>query len=168
MARPMPQSATFTRPDGRDEDVARLDVAVQHAGGVGVAEGGGDVGGDVDGALGRQRRRRSRMMSARLRPVDVLHDDEVRAVLLAPVEHRDDVRVVQVGGGLRLAAEAGDEGGVVGELGEQHLDRHRPVELEVAGEEHLGHAAPPESAVQLVAAVEDGGFGHVGSERRCG
>ena len=94
------------------------------------------------------------------RAVDVLHDDEVRAVLLAPVVDADDVRVVQVGGGLGLAAEARDEGRVGGELGEEDLDRDRPVELEVAGEEHLGHAALAEAAAQLEAAVEHGGFGH--------
>ena len=41
--------------------------------------------------------------------VDVLHHDEGRVVLLAPVVHRDDVRVVQARGRLGLAPEPFDE-----------------------------------------------------------
>ena len=67
--------------------------------------------------------------------------------------------MVEVGGGLRLAAEPLDEGRVGGELGEQHLDRDRTVEQQVAGEEHVGHAAAPDAALQLVALVEDSGVG---------
>jgi len=37
--------------------------------------------------------------------VDELHDDEVRARVLAPVEHRDDVGMGELGGGLGLPAE---------------------------------------------------------------
>ena len=60
---------------------------------------------------------------------------------------------------VRLAAEPLDEVGVGGVLGEQHLDRHRTVEQPVAGEEHVGHAAAPDAAVDLVAVVEDGAVG---------
>ena len=66
--------------------------------------------------------------------------------------------VVEVGRGLGLPAEALDEGGVGGELGEQHLDRHGPVEHLVARQEDLGHAAPGDPSVQLVATVEHDGF----------
>ena len=54
--------------------------------------------------------------------------------------------------------------GSVGELGEEHLDRDRAVEQLVAGEEHLGHAAPGQASVQLVTPAEDGGalVGHDG------
>ena len=55
MARAMPKSATFTWPVGGDQDVARLDVAVDDAVAVGEAEGGGDVGGDLGGPVGVQR-----------------------------------------------------------------------------------------------------------------
>ncbi len=63
--------------------------------------------------------------------------------------------MAQVGRGLRLAAEALDEVGVGGELGEQHLDRHLAVEQPVAAEEHVGHAAAPDAPGQLVAVVDD-------------
>ena len=58
----------------------------------------------------------------------VLHGDEVGAVVLAPVVDADDVGVGEVGRRLGLAAEALDEVGVDGELGEQHLDRDLAIE----------------------------------------
>ena len=142
----------------RDEDVAGLHVAVHDAVAVGEAEGGGDVGADVGGAVGVQRALGAEDLRQGA-PVDVLHDDEVGAVGLAPVVDADDVGVVEVGGRRGLPPEALHEGGVGGELGEQDLHGDGPVEQLVAGEEHLGHAAAAEPAVQLVAAVEDGGPG---------
>ena len=53
--------------------------------------------------------------------LDVLHDDEVGAVGLAPVEHRHDVGVLQVGGRLGLAAEALDEAASVASAGNSTL-----------------------------------------------
>ena len=60
--------------------------------------------------------------------VDVLHDDEVRALVLAPVVDGDDVGVREVGGRLGLAAEALDERPVDGQLGEEHLEGDGPIE----------------------------------------
>ena len=51
-----------------------------------------------------------------------------RVGLLAGVVHGDDGGVVQAGGRLGLAAEAGLEGGVGGQVGPQLLDRHRASE----------------------------------------
>ena len=93
--------------------------------------------------------------------VDVLHDDEVGALALAPVVDRDDVRMGEVGGGLGLPPEALDEGVVDRQLREQDLQRHRTVEQQVLGQVHLGHPAPGDVADQLVAVVED--LGGVGS-----
>ena len=83
----------------------------------------------------------ARMMSRSDSALHVLHDDEVRAVLLAPVVDADDVGVVEARGVLRLPAEPLDEARVAGELGEEHLDRDAAVELPVASEEDVGHAA---------------------------
>ena len=155
MAWAMPKSATFTWPLGEMRMLPGLDVAVHHAVAVGEAEGGGDVGGDLGRPAGVQRA----VGADDLREaaaLDVLHDDEVGAALLAPVVDGHDVGVVQVGRGLGLAAEALDERRVLGVLGEQHLDRHRPVEQQVAGQVDVGHAAAGQLAMQLVAIVEDG------------
>ena len=77
-----------------DEHVARLDVAVHDPVAVGERERVGDLGGDPRGLDGGMRPS-ARMMSAQRPALDVLHDDEVRAVLLAPVVDTDDVGVVQ-------------------------------------------------------------------------
>ena len=83
----------------------------------------------------------------------VLHDDVVRAVDLAPVVDADEVGVVQAGGGLGLAAEALDEGGVVEEALQQHLERHAAAQGEVLAEVDVGHAAAAELAQHAVAAA---------------
>ncbi len=139
---------------GADEDVGRLDVAVHHAAAVGEAERGGDLAGDLRGlhradvAVGPQD-------VGERAALHVLHRHEVGVGVLAPVVHADDVGVVEVGRRLRLAAEALDEVRVDGELGEQHLDRHRPVEQQVARQEHVGHAAAPDALLDFVAVVEN-------------
>jgi hypothetical protein len=48
-----PKSSTFTWPDGRDDDVARLEVAVHDAVLVGRLDPGRDVAADVDGFVHR-------------------------------------------------------------------------------------------------------------------
>ncbi|CAB4931186.1 unannotated protein [freshwater metagenome] len=62
--------------------------------------------------------------------------------------------MVEVGGGLGLTTEALNEQFVASVLGEQHLDGHRTIEQEVAGQIHVGHSTAGEFAVQFVAVVE--------------
>ena len=111
-ARAMPKSVTFTWPCGVMQHVAGLDVAVHDA--VPVRE--------------RRARRRSRRRCRRPRPAPTVRLRAITSrsvwpatysitmkevsLLLAPVVDRDDVRVVQARGGLRLAPEALDERGV--------------------------------------------------------
>ena len=121
---------------------------------VGVAQGGGHMGADIGGPVGRQGP--GRLEDGRERPsVDEFHHDEVGARVLAPVEHRHDVGMGEVGGRLRLPAEPLHERTVDGQLGEQDLERHRPVEESVVGAVDLGHAAPGDQVIQLVALGED-------------
>ena len=135
---------------GGDQHVARLHVAVDHAVAVGEGQGGGHPGADAGDLTRRQRL--GILEDGREGPaVDVLHDDEVRAVVLAPVEDGDDVGVGQVGGGLGLPAEPLDEGLVDGELGEEHLEGDRPIELAVDGPVDLSHAAAGDQMGDLVA-----------------
>ena len=89
--------------------------------------------------------------------LDVLHDDEVRAELLAPVVDGDDVAVGEPGRRLCLAPEPLDEGGVTRVLGEQDLHGHWPVQQGVGGEVDVGHPATRQPALQLVAATEHRG-----------
>ena len=110
-----------------DDDVGRLDVAMHHPVAVSEAERRGDPGRQIGGPVGVDRGGLADDLGqgpAR----HVLHHHEVRGVDGAPVVDGDDVGVGQVGGGLRLAAEPLDEGGVGRELGEHDLDGHGPIE----------------------------------------
>ena len=88
--------------------------------------------------------------------LDVLHDDEVRAVGLAAVEDRDDVRMREPGRVRRLAAEALDELLVVRVARVEHLDGDPAAELLVLREVDVGHAAAAELARDAVAPCEEG------------
>ena len=150
MARAMPKSVTLTMPSRGDEHVPRLHVSVDHAVPVGEGQGGGHVGPDGGRLLRRQRpglAQDGREGAA----VDELHDDEVGPVVLAPVEDGDDVGVREVGGRLRLPAESLHEGPVDRELGEEHLQGHRAVQLAVTGPVDLGHASAGDEMRQFVA-----------------
>ena len=127
-----------------------------------------DLGSDVGRALGVERALGAHQVAQRA-TFDVLHDDEVRAAVLAPVVDGDDVRVVEVGGGLRLAPEPLDERRLARVLGVQRLQRDGPVEQLVAGEEDLGHAALRDLPLDLVAIGEDSSDqAHSGPNPSCG
>ena len=100
----------------RDQYVARLHVAVHDAVGVRERQRVGDLGGDACRVQSTQASVRLQDLPQRL-PGDVLHHDEGGVVFLTPVVDRDDVRVVEPGGGLRLSPEALHVGGIGRELG---------------------------------------------------
>ena len=122
---------------------------------MGEGQGCGDVGGNVggpirvDAAFGPQH-------LGEAPTLDVLHHDEVGALLLTPVVDADDVGVVQVRRRLRLTTKALHEAGITGELVEQDLDGDRSVEQQVARQVDVGHAAPGDLAMKFVPFVEDG------------
>ena len=130
---------------GVDDDVVRLDVPVDDAVAVRIAERGEDLPrvGDRDGHRAEPARADQLLERATL---DVLHDDVVRAVRLAAVEDRDDVRVREAGRVGRLSAEALDELLVVRVPRVEHLDRDPASELLVLGEVDVGHAATAQLA----------------------
>src|SRR5579863_9323308 len=90
-----------------DQDVARLHVAVYHAPAMGEVERVGDVGANRGGPVRRKRPLADE--SGKSLAVDVLHDDEVRVLALAPVVDRNDVGVREVGCCLGFPAEPLDE-----------------------------------------------------------
>ena len=135
----------------RDEQVARLDVAVHDAVPMRVIESAAGLGDHVDGLVDLHPAVIAQQLGARVAG-DVLHHDEVLAVVLveAEVEHLDDVGMDEPRRGERLAAEARHEGRVVGQVLGQQLDRHVALEALVEGELDGGHATDAEAALDPV------------------
>ena len=92
----------------REQDVRRFDVAVDEPGRVSGVERAADLLGDRERLL---RGERAALPEERpqARAVDVAHREVEDAFDLARVVDRDHVRVVERGGELRLAEEAGAE-----------------------------------------------------------
>ena len=125
---------------------------------VAVREGqrGSNVGSHLGGPIGRQ----GPVGAEDLRqapPVHVLHDDEVGALLFAPVEDAHHVGMVQVGRCLSLPTKPLHEVGISGKFVEQDLDRHWSVQEEITRQVDVGHASPGNLPVEFVPPIEDGG-----------
>ena len=85
--------------------------------------------------------------------LDVFHDQEVRRPRLVRVVGGHDVRVVQAGGGMDLAAEALGRAGPGQVLRSDHLQGDLPAHHTMFGQPHGAHAARPELAEQPIARV---------------
>ncbi len=139
---------------GIDDHVVRLDVPMDDAVAVRVAERREDLPGVRDGDIRGTRSARTDEVLQRP-PFDVLHDDEVRAVRLPPVVDRDDVRMGETGRVGGLAPEAFDELVVVRVALVEDLDGDAPAELLVLGEVDVRHAAAADLARNAVARGEE-------------
>ena len=137
-----------------EEDVRRLDVAVDHALRVRVGERPRDFPHHPRHFARWQRAARCDPLRERS-PIDVRHHDEDEAVDLLDGVNRDDVRMREPGGSTRLAHEPFAEVRVVGELRRQELDGNLTIEPHLACEVHDSHSAPAELAVKRVSA-DDG------------
>jgi hypothetical protein len=80
----------------------------------------------------------------------------VTAIGLPAVEDGDHVRVLEPGGGPRLAAEALHELSVLREALVQELERHLPTEHLVGGEPHVRHPAAAKTGDEHVAVADLG------------
>ena len=78
------------------------------------------------------------------------------AVVLAVVDHADDVRVRELRHGAGLAAEALELVGVAGDLAVHQLDRDLALERLVDGAVHRRHPACADPGLEPVSAVERG------------
>ena len=146
------------------QDVLRLDVAVDHAVAVGVVERPGDLGSDADRIADRELLLAVQPVPQRF-ALDERHHVVRGPVDFAGVDQAEDVGVLQVGDGLDLAEEplGADHRR---ELRPQHLDRDLAVVLQVLGEIHRRHAALPQLPLDAVAVGEGGG--ERGRDRRHG
>ena len=131
-----------------EHDVGGLQVAVDDAALVGGVEALGDLHGDLE-RRGERQGAAEDPLGERL-ALQVLHDQEGRAVVLADVEQGADARVGERRQGARLALEARPAVGVRGQGGRQHLDGDGAVETGIPGAIDLAHPARADGARDLV------------------
>ena len=136
-----------------EHDVARLQVAVQHAPAMGVGHRVADVEeatqelAEFHGPLARVRLLRRRVVIAIHRLFEAVAADEAHGVvgpavaILAQAIDRYDPRMLQPAGDLGLQNEPGPAVGVVGMLVLDLLQGHVPLKLLVAGHGDLAQAA---------------------------
>ena len=153
-----------------DEDVRRLDVAMDEPRSVGGVERTADLLGDHE-RVGR--RQRPALLDQRLeaRTAHVAHREVEDPIDLVRVIDRDRVRMVERGGQLGLAEEAGAEGLVERELRGDHLQRDLSPEPVVRRDVHRPHAAAAEERLDRVPAERLAGsesrpLSHVGRHVR--
>ena len=143
-----PKSSSFA-PDLRQHDVRGLQVAMDDALAVRAVERAGDL---------RSRRRRAwssgngapgEPIGERL-ALEQLHHQVVDAILVADVEQRADVRVVQARDGARFALEALAAPWITATSGGQDLDGDDAIQPRVARPIDLAHSARAENGLNLV------------------
>ena len=150
----------------REDDVRRLDVAVDDEPGVGVGQGVGH--GRRDPGRLRPGRAVIPQPPAEVGAVEEIRDDVDLSPVQADVMDRHDAGVAQLGEPAGLLEEPLRLG--LRHLGaaSEDLDGHGPVELRVVAEVHRAEAAGPQGVPHLVAA-EGGGRGRgVPLRRRLG
>jgi hypothetical protein len=131
-----------------DQDVGGLEVAVQHTAAVGRIDCLSHEGQDSRG-LPRWHRLGSKPLGE-CRSLDQSHAVEGMAATLSHLEDRDDARVVESGGRLRLAAKP-HKVGSGGEIPPQeHLQGHCPTKAFLAGTVDNSHASSAELFEQFV------------------
>ncbi len=132
-----------------EEHVGGLHVAMHEAARMGGIQGARQLGEDAD----RVRRVQTAALEALIQvtPLDVAHGDEEEVFGRPSLVDRDDVRMVDRRGQLRLAEEAVTERFVLGEAGGQQLERNSPLEPQILGQVDDAHAAPAQQRLDPVA-----------------
>ena len=123
-----------------DQNVPRLDVAVDQAPGMGVVQGLGDLVQNAYSPLHRQRPFPADDLGQGV-PLQVLHGNEVVALQLTDVIDGDDVGVFETSSSPGFLEEALDKLLVPSEVRGQYLDGHQAVQYSVVGFEDHAHAA---------------------------
>ncbi len=132
-----------------EDQVGRLDVAMDDTLLVGVVEAEGRL---PDGIHGVANRQRSLLLDLRVEigAVDVLHRQVVDGAGGVEVERPHDVVMGEPERLAGLALEPGEIRRLVHVLHREHLDRHLAVEVDVLGQVDAAHAPRPEEAEQPV------------------
>ena len=117
-----------------------------------VIQRGGDLPGDAQCLVDGKLLLASELATQRFAP-DVGHDVEEEPAGLTGVVQRQDVGMIQPGGGGHLSQKpVGPEG--ERQLGPKHLDRHLALVLHIVGEIYRRHAPAAELSLDGVAARE--------------
>ena len=133
----------------RQHQVPRLQIEVDDAGAVRGDERLGELRAEAEDLVGWQSRPGD---VAERSSLDVLHHEEVAAVLLVEVEDGGDVRMVEARQRLRLTTESRARSLVRHAAFRQDLDRDPPIQAEVPGEVDHADSAGAEATLDLVVA----------------
>ena len=136
-----------------DEDVRRLEVAVQDAAIVGSLHGVGHFRQQRGGLTGRQGA--GRQLPCKRRALDESHAVEGEAVTLAHIEDRHDPRMVEPGRGFGLATKSGEIGPAGEVAAQEHFEGDRAAEALLRGAVDDAHTAAADLLDQLV--IAEGG-----------
>ncbi len=139
---------------GRQQDVARLDVAMDDAADVGDREAACDIETDP-GGLPWCESAAALEAGGEVLALDELHDEVWLVTVGAGVQARDDVGVAQHRRGEGLAAEPLGEIRVATDLGPKELDGDGAVQAKVGRAMDRGHPATPDDRSQPVAIAHD-------------
>ena len=139
----------------RDEDIGGLDVAMNDARVVCGIERVRDL--DAEGKQDVERQTAIGDSVSQRGALEVLHDDEGAAILLADIVNGADVGVIQRRRGPRLAAKPAESVGLASQFFGQELHRDEPMEpfvLRLVDDAHPARADPLEDAVVGYGAAE--------------
>ena len=137
----------------QNDNVLRLNVLMDDAARVCVHECAGNLLSEENGLLPRQ-------MALALQillegdALDQLHNDIIRAVLAADVEHGNNIVVAQLGNGARLNGEPLADIRVLRELLFEHLECHIAPENGIPRPVNDRHAADADDLLNLIASAE--------------
>jgi len=144
-----------------EEDVGRLDVAMDVVLGMNEIERPGNVRQPV--AQGAQRHRLELAAGPRGDPIleaaagKILHDDKRQIPEFSDVDDLDDMRMTERHQRPNLGAEAVEEGAIVRPLiaGDGELENHVGIQVTVKGTVDVPHASLTDPAQDLVAPLGD-------------
>ena len=139
-----PEIQQLHQPAGGQEDVARGDVPMDDATVVRRSQCIGDLPTDIDHRVERQRPAQQAGLQARA--LEQFHGDERLRFVVADIENRADVRMVQRRGEPRLALEAPDRIAVAREVVLDDLDGDRSRQPRVLRLVDDAHAAGAQRA----------------------
>src|SRR5580658_4015811 len=117
------------------ENVGRLDVAVDDSLGVGSVESVGDLCAEIEQLLKIHRLVGGLAVDTAFERLafQQLHGDEVTSAVLADLVDGADIRVIQSGGGARLALKTVERQRILFCLGRQELERDVAAQVDVLG-----------------------------------